>query len=54
MYVCVYSLDQRLACGTEDEQPRGWLRLTACTEQTVMASGENDRQIMRERVNERR
>ncbi len=35
-----YSLDQKLACGTKDEQLHVLLRLTTCTEQTARAKRE--------------
>lgn len=35
-----YSLDQKLACGTKDEQLRVLLHLTTCTEQTARAKRE--------------
>lgn len=35
-----YSLDQKLACGTKDEQLHVSPHLTTCTEQTMMAKGE--------------
>lgn len=35
-----YSLDQKLACGTEDEQLHVLPHPTTCTEQTMTAKGE--------------
>lgn len=42
-----YSLDQKLACGTKDEQLHVSPHLTTCTEQTMMAKGEKAQIIVR-------